>query len=123
MWDQPGQRADIPTEAVDSEQETHEVAPKRTDVKPKSPAKQVAEQHGMKTADELQPSASYKRAMDKITEAVKAKDVNAVAGVMNLANEHKDKLSKAEFDGITNECTLALRKIKAAENEPTGAAA
>jgi hypothetical protein len=87
----------------------------------KSPAKQVAEQHGMKTADELQPSASYKRAMDKITEAVRERDVNAIAGVMNLAEQNKDKLIKSEYDGIVNECTMALKKIKAAESEPVAA--
>jgi hypothetical protein len=88
---------------------------------PKSPAKQVAEQHGMKTADELQPSASYKRAMDKITEAVRERDVNAIAGIMNVAEQNKDKLIKSEFDGIFNECTMALKKIKAAESEPVAA--
>ena len=110
----------IPTEAVDSDQETHEVAPKRQPAA-KSPAKQVAEQHGMKTADELQPSASYKRAMDKIAEAVKAGDVNAIDGIKVMAADNKGKLIKSEYDGIVNECNLALKKIEAAKNEPVAA--
>jgi hypothetical protein len=95
--------------------------PQRKAEPAKSHAKQVAEQHGMKTADELQPSASYKRAIDKITEAVRERDVNAIAGIMNVAEQNKDKLIKSEYDGIVNECTLALKKIKAAESEPVAA--
>ena len=95
-------------------------APKRQPAA-KSPAKQVAEQHGMKTADELQPSASYKRAMDKIAEAVKAGDVNAIDGIKVMAADNKDKLIKSEYDGIVNECNLALKKIEAAKNEPVAA--
>jgi hypothetical protein len=115
----------IPTEAVDSEQETHDVAPKRTDVKPKSPAKQVAEQHGMKTADELQPSKSYTVAISMIVDAVKARDVNEIARIMNVAGDAVEagRITKSEHSGITNECTLALKKIKAAESEPVEAAA
>jgi hypothetical protein len=96
-------------------------APKRQPAK--SPAKQVAEQHGMKTADELQPSALYKAAIEKITAAVKAGDVNEIARIMNVAgtNHEAGHLSKSEHSGITNECTMALKKIKAAESEPVAA--
>jgi hypothetical protein len=112
----------VAPEDDDGNAATSEGAPPQKQTRPpKSPAKQVAEQHGMKTADELQPSASYKRAIDKITEAVRERDVNAIAGVMNTAEQHRDKLPKSEFDGITNECTMALKKIKAAESEPVAA--
>jgi hypothetical protein len=114
----------VAPEDDDGNAATSEGAPPQKNTRPpKSPAKQVAEQHGMKTADELQPSLNYKRAMDKITAAVRERDVNAIAGVMNLAEQNKDKLIKSEYDGIVNECTMALKKIKAAEKEPVEAAA
>jgi hypothetical protein len=112
----------VAPEDDDGNAATSEGAPPQKNTRPpKSPAKQVAEQHGMKTADELQPSLNYKRAMDKITAAVRERDVNAIAGVMNLAEQNKDKLIKSEYDGIVNECTMALKKIKAAESEPVAA--
>src|SRR5690349_3707107 len=95
-------------------------APKRQPAA-KSPAKQVAEQHGMKTADELPaPSKSYAVAISMIAEAVKARDPMEIAKIMNVAEDAvaNGRLSKSEHTGITNECTLALKKIEAAKNEP-----
>jgi hypothetical protein len=86
-------------------------------------AQKVAEQHGVTTADKLPVSDAYKKAIDKITAAVKARDVNEVARILNVAEDAHaaGKLTKAEHSGITSECTLALRKIKALENEPVAA--
>lgn len=84
-------------------------------------AKAVAEQHGLKTADELPPpSKNYQKALDSITAAVRNHDVEEVARILNVAEKAlaDGKLSEAEHKGITHECTLALRKIKAMQEEP-----
>lgn len=72
-----------------------------------------------------QPSKSYKAAIEKIAAAVRAHDVNEVARILNVADEAHDnkKLSDVEHTGITNECSLALKKIDALKNQPDMAAA
>jgi hypothetical protein len=108
---------DIPAEPLPAEPE----APK---AKGKSPAKQVAEQHGMKTADELPGLDAYHTAIAKVEAAVRARDPMAVAKIVNYADgAGRSKLSESEHTGLMNECTLALKKIKAAESEPVEAAA
>jgi hypothetical protein len=88
----------------------------------KSPAKQVAEQHGMKTADELPGLDAYHTAIGKVEAAVRARDPMAVAKIVNYADgAGRSKLSESEHTGLMNECTLALQKIKAAESEPVAA--
>jgi hypothetical protein len=89
----------------------------------KSEVKKLAEQHGMKTADELPPatpSETYRKAIDALTRAVAARNVEGVAAIANLAETRKaeGKLSEGEFKSLGNECTVALRKINAAEREP-----
>lgn len=87
----------------------------------KSKAKKVAQEHGMKTADELPPpSASHKKALDKISAAIRARDEMEIARIMNVCEDSfaKGLLTEGERTSITNECTLALKKIKALENEP-----
>jgi hypothetical protein len=77
----------IPTEAVDSEQETHEPAPKRTDVKPaKAKADKVAAEHGMTTADKL--DAPKKPLFDTLKAKVEA--------IKPDAADVADRLKKAE---------------------------
>lgn len=90
---------------------------------PQSKARDVAEQHGMTTGDKIKPPAeAYKKALEKVTEAVRAGDVNAVAKIVNYADgEGRSKLSDSEYNGLMNECTLALKKIKAMEKEPVAA--
>lgn len=89
-------------------------------------ANAIAEQHGMKTGDKLpvkeKLSSGVKNAFDRLKEAVAAHDTMAVAEVMNKAATYKDsgKINDDELGQITREATLALQKIKAIENDPTG---
>lgn len=78
------------------------------------------------TADKLPPpttSPAYKKALDKITAAIRERNVDEVARIMNVAEQAfaEKKLTENERNGITNECTTALKKIKALEKEPVAA--
>lgn len=87
---------------------------------------QVAAKAGMTTADKLPTSSdTYKRAMNCLEKAVRERDVNAVAAILNGGEKRKaeGKLSDNEHKSLMNECTLALRKIKELEREPVGAGA
>lgn len=84
-------------------------------------SKEVAAAHGMKTADELPPKSElFQKALDKISAAVREGSPEEIARIMNVAdtNHAAKHLSDNEHKNIVNECTVALRKIKAMEQEP-----
>jgi hypothetical protein len=72
-----------------------------------------------------QASPAHKKALEKIAAAVRNRDVNDIARIMNVAEDAhaQGKLTETERVAITLECTMALKKIKALENEPAEAAA
>lgn len=108
-----------PTTEVENE-------PPKPEAKANGKAKAVAQQHGMKTADELaKPSETYLKAIKTLEGCIRDHSVDGVARVMNLGEERyaEGKLSDAEHKSLCHECTLALQKIKAVESDPTASAA
>lgn len=91
----------------------------------KTKAKEIAAQHGMTTGDKLKPSETFTKAIKAVEKAVRERDSMGVATVVNLADQRlaEGKLTQAEHTSLQNECTLALKKIKALEKEPEHAAA
>lgn len=92
----------------------------------KSAAKKIADEHGMTTGDKIATpklSVAVKSAFEKLSAAVAAHDQMAVAGIINTATERHDKgeLTAEALGQIQREASLALRKIKAIENEPAAA--
>jgi hypothetical protein len=105
----------------ESKQEPPKVEPPKQNGKAKEVA---ATTPGLTTADKLPPkSPAYSKAIEKIEAAVKASNPDEIARILNVADQaHTDnKLSNVEYTGLANECTLALKKINAADKEPVAA--
>jgi hypothetical protein len=121
----------IPTEAVDSEQDTHDVAPKRTDVVPgkpdqKSKAQKVADEHGLTPASELlKQKSAFEKAKAEIVKAIQNHDIDYLVKISGLVRQRVEEglITKDEDACLVTELATAERKIEALKNQPDTAAA
>lgn len=97
--------------------------PEAPKAKGKTAAQKVAEQHGMTTADKLEPPkqpTAYERALAEISKGVRNRDPDYLVKIGQLIDARVlDKtFTEEQSKALDHELSMARKKIEAAKNEP-----